>query len=286
MPLNSISHFRGGITVVIILFLKSVISELCDCNLNNSNMARVHHINCVEILAPTGDRAIGHCTVIELGDSIILLDTGVGLQDCNLKQSRLAPALVDAVGFKLDANITAVHQLRQLQLDPLKVTDIVLTHLDCDHIGGVIDFPNAKVHLAQEEYENYLSDNPRYVRTILTHNPHIIQYGIADYHQYGLEMRKVDIEGLEVYLTPLFGHTLGHCGVVYCVDNSWSLYIGDAYYLRDELTNPNHPIHALTTTRADDNILRLASLETIKRCMREYPEVNVYGYHDKQEFIL
>lgn len=247
-------------------------------------MTRIHHLKCLEIHAATGDIAIGHCTLLEVEDRLILIDTGVGLRDCDLAQSRLAPELVDAVGFRLDANSTAVEQIRRLGLDPSQVTDIILSHLDCDHIGGIIDFPNARVHLSKAEYDNYVSGNPRYVRTLLPTDSELVIY--ADYTELwnGLKVVKLGIAGVEIYLTPLPGHTLGHCGVVYYAQQQWWLYIGDAYYLREELTNPNHPIHQLTSARADDNDLRIASLEVIKRFMIEHSSVNVYGYHDPEEF--
>jgi glyoxylase-like metal-dependent hydrolase (beta-lactamase superfamily II) len=42
---------------------------------------------------------------------------------------------------------TAVAQVRALGHDPADVTDIVLTHMDFDHVGGLGDFPQATVHV-------------------------------------------------------------------------------------------------------------------------------------------
>ncbi|NNG20071.1 MBL fold metallo-hydrolase [Naumannella sp. ID2617S] len=39
-------------------------------------------------------------------------------------------------------------QLQALGVDPRPVTDLALTHLDVDHVGGIADFPWAKVHLS------------------------------------------------------------------------------------------------------------------------------------------
>lgn len=248
-------------------------------------MHKIHHLNCVEILAPTGDRAIGNCTVLQLKDKLILLDSGIGLQDNTIETSRFTPSLIQAIGLKLNPNLAAINQFKNKGLDPNCVTDIVVTHLDCDHISGLADFPKARVHLSQEEYQNYLSDNPRYIRTLMSHDPMLIQYQPSTSTWNGLEVRKVAIEGMEIYLTPLFGHTLGHCGVIYYADAQWWFYIGDAYYIREELTNEKHPVHELTTARADDNTLRLESLKRIKQFISDYPEVNVYGYHDYSEFF-
>lgn len=248
-------------------------------------MVNVYHLNSVEINAPTGDRAIGHCTALEIEDKIILIDAGIGVQDNDSAQSRFSPELVEAVGFCLNPSLAIYEQLRQKGVDPLRVTDVVLSHLDCDHISGIIDFPKASIHVASEEYANYQSDNPRYVRTLLTHQPIVKEYNSTGESWRGLEVRRVPIEGIELYLTPLFGHTLGHCGIIYQVEEKWYFYIGDAYYLREELSDPDHPVHQLTEARADSNRLRLESLERIKEFRTQYPEVVIYGYHDMKEFL-
>ncbi|SHL85230.1 MBL fold metallo-hydrolase [Myroides odoratimimus] len=248
-------------------------------------MVNIYHLNAVEINAPTGDSAIGHCTVLEVDNKLVLIDSGIGVQDNDPVQSRFSSELVTAVGLRLDPSLAVYEQLKQRGLDPKKVTDVVVSHLDCDHISGIVDFPNACVHVASEEYHNYQSDNPRYVRTLLLHQPIIKQYSTTVERWRGLEVRRVQIEGVELYLTPLFGHTLGHCGIIYQVEEQRYFYIGDAYYLREELSNPDHPVHQLTEARADNNRLRLESLERIQEFITQYPEVVVYGYHDMKEFL-
>ena len=123
-------------------------------------------------------------------------------------------------------------------LNPKNVTDCIISHLDNDHIGGLADFPNATVHVGLEEFENFNSDNPRYLKIPLAHTPTIKTYGKSDLNWFGFEARKVNVNiDTKIYLVPLFGHTLGHCGVALNLDNRWLLYVGDAYYLKAELTD-------------------------------------------------
>ena len=44
-----------------------------------------------------------------------------------------------------------MRQIQRLGFDPRDVRDIVLTHLDFDHAGGLCDFPEARVHLLGAE---------------------------------------------------------------------------------------------------------------------------------------
>jgi glyoxylase-like metal-dependent hydrolase (beta-lactamase superfamily II) len=86
-------------------------------------------------------------------------------------------------------------------------------------------------------------------------------------------------------LVPLFGHTLGHCGVAIHQGDRWVLHVGDAYYLRIELATDDHPVSQLTRQRADDDGPRRASLEHLRRLARDHgDEIDLFGYHDPTEF--
>ncbi len=86
-------------------------------------------------------------------------------------------------------------------------------------------------------------------------------------------------------LVPLFGHTLGHCGVAVRQGDRWLLHAGDAYYLRVQLATDDHPVSALAAQRADDDAQRRASLEQVRRLHRgHWGEIDLIGYHDPDEF--
>jgi glyoxylase-like metal-dependent hydrolase (beta-lactamase superfamily II) len=165
------------------------------------------------------------------------------------------------------------------------VTDCIISHLDNDHTGGLADFPTARVHLGIEELENYNSGNPRYLRQPLSHNPVLKTYNRSGIDWFGFEARKIQtgIE-TEIFLVPLFGHTLGHCGVALKLNRRWLFYIADAYYLRAELYDNDHPVNALAEMTADDNLLRIDTLDKIRKLVNEHPEIEVFGYHDIEEF--
>jgi glyoxylase-like metal-dependent hydrolase (beta-lactamase superfamily II) len=91
--------------------------------------------------------------------------------------------------------------------------------------------------------------------------------------------------GGEVLLVPLFGHTLGHCGIAVRHEGRWILHVGDAYYLRVELETDDHPVSVLAAQRADNDGLRRASLAALRRIAIDHgAEVELFGYHDFSEF--
>ena len=249
-------------------------------------MPEIHHLNCVKIVSPINENVSGHCLLIKEHHKLVLIDTGIGLLDILNPLERIGQELIDIVGYRFDENQTAIRQIENLGFEPELVTDCIISHLDNDHIGGLADFPNATVHVGLEEFENFNSGNPRYLKIPLSHEPKIKTYEKSKYNWFGFEARKINIDiETEIFLIPLFGHTLGHCGVALKINEKWLFYIADAYYMRIELIDSSHPVNELARFRADDDDLRMATLDQIRNLVNDHPEVEVFGYHDIEEFL-
>ncbi len=248
-------------------------------------MVGIHHINCGTLLVPGYPTVVCHCLLLEEEGRLALVDTGIGLLDVRNPVERLGQQLIDMAGFQFNEPDTAVRRIESLGFQPEQVEHIVLTHCDPDHAGGLADFPNATVHLAEEELAHVQSGHWRYVPSQLDHDPRWQTYGPSQRAWFGLEARSVAL-GLspEVLLIPLFGHTLGHCGVAVQQGDRWLLHVGDAYYLRAELTQDDHPVSAIAAQRADDDELRRSSLSELRRLLSEHSEeIDLVGYHDITE---
>ncbi len=244
---------------------------------------KVHHLNCVKIESQFGP-GVGHCILIENNESLVLIDAGIGMAETKEPEKYLGKELVEITGFQFNESLTAFRQIEQLGLNPNKVSDIVCSHLDPDHIGGTVDFPNAELHISKEEYDSFKSGNERYLDYQLSHNPKIHLYEKDDSNWFGLHARKLDL-GFEIYLIPLFGHTPGHCGIAYKLNDKWAFYAGDAYYLRAELKDKNHPVDQLATIRAVNNKMRLESLDKVRRLINDFESsIDYFGYHDPIEY--
>ncbi|QDV36051.1 MBL fold metallo-hydrolase [Tautonia plasticadhaerens] len=250
-------------------------------------MTDVHHLRCGTIEAPGGAKAICHCLLLEDDRGLALVDAGIGLEDVRSPDARLGRGLVEAVGFRFDEAETAVRRVERLGLAPAAVAHVVLTHADPDHTGGLADFPDASVFLSVEERAALDSGNPRYVPTHFDHGPRWEPILPSSRRWFGLEARPVPLGfASEVLLIPLFGHTRGHCGVAIGREGEgWTLHVGDAYYLRVETERDDHPVSRLAAMRADDDARRRASLEEVRRLLRDHrDEISLFGYHDPDEF--
>lgn len=247
---------------------------------------KVHHLNCGILHAPPNPPASCHCVLLEYEGRLALVDTGIGLQDIARPLERIGQAALDAAGFQFHEVRTAARQVERLGWRIEDVTDIVLTHGDPDHAGGLADFPTAAVHLSVEERGRLESGHGRYSSAQFAHGPRWVAHAESGERWFGMEARRVALSGGgEVWLVPLFGHTLGHCGVAVRDGGRWLLHVGDAYYLRVELATDDHPVSGLAALRADDDHLRRASLAELRRLARAHSaEIDLCGYHDFSEF--
>lgn len=247
---------------------------------------RIHHLCCGSMHAPPYPRAICHCLLLEDPNGLALIDTGIGLVDVQDPIGRIGQPLIDLVGFEFEEAATAARQIEALGQSTGDVKHIVLTHCDPDHVGGLADFPDATVHVAEEELASVHRGHFRYLPQSFGHEPQWKTYAPSSRRWFGLEAREVNLGfQYEVLLIPLFGHTFGHCGIAVSCDESWLLHVGDAYYLRIETETDDHPVSQLAAERADDDAARLKNLSEIRRLLRDHAnEISLFGYHDPDEF--
>ena len=215
---------------------------------------RVHHLNCISA-CPLGGalmdghshalrgRLACHCLLLELDQTLVLIDTGYGLQDIASPTTRLSKFFLSLLSPDFRTEMTAIRQIERLGFRAADVQHIVLTHLDFDHAGGLDDFPQAIVHMLAAERDSALEqrtmlDRMRYRPQQWSTRARWRTYKAdAGEHWFGFQCVR-ELSGLppEILLVPLIGHTLGHAGVAtrHSADQ-WMLQAGDAYFYHAEM---------------------------------------------------
>ncbi|WP_428414810.1 MBL fold metallo-hydrolase [Pararhizobium sp.] len=165
-----------------------------------------------------------NAVVVRSGDQTILLDAGLGL-DPDLHLPRAGQL---------------VQRLAAADIDLGSVTDIVLTHLHMDHIGGlVVDGvkerlrPDLKIHAAASEVEFW--KNPDFTHTKMPEGfPAALRATAKRFlEEYGSHIRTFDEQyevapGVIVRRTG--GHTPGHAVIRIASGNEALTFAGDAVF--------------------------------------------------------
>ena len=172
------------------------------------------------------------CLLVETRRGLILIDTGLGLDDYT-HPTAITNLFRLVMQMPFDPNQAVKNQLSHLGFIPQDVRHIVLTHMHFDHCGGVPDFPWARVHVHTREYRDCLQGRFRrwadggYNRRVLAHQPDLALYQKIDSTWYDFDAIRLPFKP-EMYFVPLFGHTLGHCGVAIKRPQGWYFLVGDA----------------------------------------------------------
>ncbi len=264
--------------------------------------SRVHHINCATMCPVAGfllgskttgrGHMVAHCLLVETArDGLVLVDTGFGTRDVE-GATGLSGAFKRLVGPTLDHAETAVSQLVGLGYRADDVKHIVVTHLDLDHAGGMVDFPHAKVHLHAREHaaamaRSHFKERERYMRAHWAHGPKWEVYTEDGDTWRGLpaiqRLRGIDAD---VGLLPMHGHSRGHSAVIVKKGERWLVHAGDAYFHHGSVDGTGTPLGFAMFERMTqmDPAARRGSLGALRQLRHSYPDVDLFSAHDPVEY--
>ena len=262
----------------------------------------VHHLNCATmcpiagfLLGGTSWRGhwVAHCLLLETErDGLVLVDTGFGTRDVE-GTSGLRGTFRALAKPALSRDETALAQVEALGYRPADVKHIVVTHLDLDHAGGLVDFPHAKVHLHAREHaaamaRKHFKERERYMKAHWAHGPKWEVYSEDGDTWRGLpavtRLRGIDAD---IGLLPMHGHTRGHSAIVVRNGERWLVHAGDAYFHRNAIeAGKRTPFGVATFERATEMnpAARRASLAALRQLATSYPDLDVFCAHDAGEY--
>jgi glyoxylase-like metal-dependent hydrolase (beta-lactamase superfamily II) len=171
------------------------------------------------------------CLLIDTDHGLALVDTGLGLQDyANPTWFTQFFRIVSYMPF--DPQEAAVNQLPKFGYQPDDVKHIFLTHMHFDHIGGLADFPHAKVHVYKKEYDAFVhrkgNISAAYIPRHIAHKPDFVFYENTGEQWFEFDAIRVKEFEPEMYFVPLPYHSVGMCGIAIQDGDSWHFHCGDA----------------------------------------------------------
>ena len=149
-----------------------------------------------------------------------------------------------------------------LDISPSSIEEILLTHLDTDHVGAVEKdsegiFKSAKLYIGETESKYLTGELRRRVLFKLYKLPKVDIENEIELLQDGDVFYIGDIK-VEAILVP--GHTLGH--LVYLIDDVY-LFTGDTIWFGSDGG------YSFLNSLAEDNALSIRSLERLEKLLKE-----------------
>ena len=144
------------------------------------------------------------------------------------------------------------NELTKLNLDPLKVAAVFLTHTDSDHNGALALFPNAQVYLSKEEEQMIKGRTPRGL---------IISNQLPAHYELLADNQIVEVADCRVrcILTP--GHTPG--SMSYVVNDRY-LFTGDTLSLKNNKVSVFNEFFNMDTDKQKNSIAKLSKLPNVR----------------------
>lgn len=221
----------------------------------------------------------------------ILFDTGYS-EHFRAATARMPERLYPLVTpVRLRDNESVRAQLLRDGVDPDAVRWIVLSHLHGDHVGGVADFPAARVVLAREAWDAMRSHSRiGALRTgvlpalLAGRDPDALEWIedrgtvdlVAPFEQFG---RGFDLFGdASLVLVALPGHAPGHYGAVFDDGQGPVFLVADASWSTQAIRD-NMPPPRLTTAWMGDTTAYRLTLARLHALHRDAPHVRLVPSH-------
>lgn len=226
------------------------------------------------------------CVYIEHPKAKILVDTGwnrlmspAGVLDNKAQATQLGRMLVRVSEGYVEKGMTASEQLARMGVKPEDLDFVVLSHLDCDHVGGLRELVGAK-HIMTSEDEiasasSWLESHTRYTPSLWKDTGiTAFQYSKSDLGPVG---ESYDLLGDgTVQLVHIPGHSKGLFATLVSSNGKQAMYFSDGGYTTrswKELILPGI---------CEDKKSALKSLEWIKSVSESPDCIDSFACHDPE----
>ncbi|HTH84760.1 MBL fold metallo-hydrolase [Mycobacterium sp.] len=252
---------------------------------------KVHHLNCGTLYPYGCGRMVCHVLLVETDNGLVLIDTGFGPKDCGDPAQRVGPSryLIRPV---LQREQSAVAQVEQLGFRGDDVRHIVITHFDCDHVGGISEFPEAQIHVTAAEALGALrtptrGERFRFRPVQWAHGPKIVEHTPQGEKWRGFAAAKqLDEVSPGIVLISLPGHTRGHACVAVDAGHRWVLHCGDAFFHHGTVDGTARMPRALAAfefaTAFDRKMMRQNHTRLAELNRRREPDMFMICSHDRR----
>ncbi len=223
--------------------------------------------------------------LIEHRDGLVLFDTGIDpaiTSDPNYFSNTIGRFLSRRIfRFHVTPEDALRNRLREKGFDALDIKKAIISHLHFDHIGGIVDVPNAELLVSAREWAQLSEPQPEKEWVLREH----IELPGAQWHQ--IEFEPTDDPILRPFggchdvmgdgsmmLIPTPGHTPGSMSLlVRTPDQPPVLFVGDLTYDVDLLMSDTIP------GTGDPELMR-TTFAKVRALKEELPDLIILATHD------
>jgi len=192
--------------------------------------------------------------LVKYDDKIILIDTGFNDE----KLIKL---------YKIQYK-SPILLLKELNIEPDDVTDVILTHSHFDHIGCVDQFKNANIYIQEDELKSFLKT--KYftkLTAFLEDNKKIVIFK-EEYTLYD-----------KFLIKKIGGHSIGSSIIIFKNNSKEYIFTGDECYINDNIKN-NIPVGTYYNIENNKKFLEKYNNDKYILLLFHDPEIikNKFGY--------
>lgn len=194
--------------------------------------------------------------VIERPDGLALIDTGWSRRTCAFPDDDPGVAQRLLLGLSVKPEDALASQLISLGYAPGDVRHVIATHLHADHVGGVVDFERATVHVHDRELDASARGLRGGYSAAVRSLPRVAPYTLDPEPALGFPFSRDLFGDGSVLLLDGRGHTAGSVVVAVKLQDGWTLHAGDAAqyvgeYRADDAAPSSLYAHAMSWNLAE-----------------------------------
>ena len=185
-------------------------------------------------------------------------------------------------------------QLRIDGIDPSAIAWVVVSHMHGDHVGGLADFPGARMACARGAWDD-LHGRSRIGALRKGLLPRLLDGRGLEGQRWFEDCNPVRLappfDGLgvardlfgdgSILMVPLPGHAAGHFGLLFRDPQGWVFLVADASWSSQSIRD-NVPPPMLVTAWLGDTDAYRATLATLHALQRDAPEVRIVPAHCRE----
>jgi glyoxylase-like metal-dependent hydrolase (beta-lactamase superfamily II) len=216
---------------------------------------------------------------------IILFDTGVAPR-LNQVTAHWPGKLYRSIArFDCRPELSLVQQLERDGIHARDVHFVILSHVHADHLGGLLDFPEAEIVLSEEALA--FACKMRGVQAVLkAFLPELLPLDFVDrcrpvsrYTHTLHTLRTCDLfEDGSVHLVDLPGHAPGHMGMLTRSNGTSSFFVADSCWHSRTVTHDKLP-HPITRFIVHDWMAMKSTIHHIRQFLALHPEYTMIPSH-------